>query len=122
MISLGSVFSPPMSPSIKGSLLSRFQGADGSRLLMEVLRSHRIFGGDTSILEEICGLLELQEINCGAEIITQTGADNDLFFILAGEFSTAVNGRPVALRGPGQHVGEMALIDPSARRSAQLLR
>jgi predicted nucleotide-binding protein len=56
-----------------------------------------------------------------ATIITQGGADNDLFFILAGSVEISVNGRPVARRGAGTHVGEMALIDPTVRRSATVV-
>jgi predicted nucleotide-binding protein len=35
--------------------------------------------------------------------------------------SIEVNGREVAIRNSGQHVGEMALIDPSARRAASVV-
>lgn len=54
-------------------------------------------------------------------LITQDAADNDLYFILAGRFSVQVHGREVAHRDAGQHVGEMALIDPKARRSASVV-
>ena len=52
------------------------------------------------------------------ELITQDGVDNDIYFILSGRLSIVVNGREVAIRKSGEHVGEMALIDPSATRSA----
>ena len=47
--------------------------------------------------------------------------DNDLFLILTGRLRVDVNRRKVAEGVPGQHVGEMALIDPSARRSATVM-
>jgi CRP-like cAMP-binding protein len=46
------------------------------------------------------------------------GDDNDLYFLLAGRYEIGVNGRIIAIRGPGEHVGEMAAILPSLRRSA----
>jgi len=48
-------------------------------------------------------------------------ADNDLFLILQGVFRIIVNSRDVAVRKPGHHVGEMAIIDSSAPRSASVV-
>ena len=44
--------------------------------------------------------------------------DDDLFLIISGDFAISVNGRRVATRGSGLHVGEMALLDPTSQRSA----
>jgi CRP/FNR family cyclic AMP-dependent transcriptional regulator len=46
---------------------------------------------------------------------------NDLFFILTGRVPITITGFKVAERGSGQHVGEMALIDPSQPRSASAI-
>jgi predicted nucleotide-binding protein len=54
-------------------------------------------------------------------IITQNGTDTNLFLILAGRVSVVVNGREIAIRQAGQHVGEMAMIDASAPRSATVV-
>jgi hypothetical protein len=43
---------------------------------------------------------------------------NQIYFILAGTFDVVVNGRRVAGRGAGDHVGEMAAVQPAQRRSA----
>jgi CRP-like cAMP-binding protein len=40
--------------------------------------------------------------------------------ILSGMFSVTVMGRTVASRTAGEHVGEMAVVDPEARRSASV--
>ena len=69
---------------------------------------------------ELAEQAEILQFESGDELIVQGGADNDIYFILAGRLSIVVNGREVAIREPGQHVGEMALIDPSATRSASL--
>jgi CRP/FNR family transcriptional regulator, cyclic AMP receptor protein len=52
--------------------------------------------------------------------MTQDAADRDLFLILSGTFSVIVNGRIVARRSAGEHVGEMAVVDPEAHRSASV--
>jgi hypothetical protein len=44
--------------------------------------------------------------------------DNDIYFILAGTFDVVVNGRRVAGRSAGDHVGEMAAVQPAQKRSA----
>jgi len=66
-------------------------------------------------------ILKLQKVSRGTEIIAQGRADDHLILILSGEFSIEVNTRPIARRSAGQHVGEMTLIDPSARRSASVV-
>ena len=48
----------------------------------------------------------------------QDDNDNDIYLIINGKVSIEVNKRPIASRLPGNHVGEMALIDPQAKRSA----
>lgn len=47
--------------------------------------------------------------------------DNDIYFVLASTFAVIVNGRRVALRRVGQHLGEMAIVDPVVRRSATVI-
>ena len=43
---------------------------------------------------------------------------NDIYFILAGVVSIRVSGREIAVRTAGQHIGEMAAVDPGQPRSA----
>lgn len=57
----------------------------------------------------------------GETLIEQGGDDNDLFFLLSGMLDVVVNGRRVAKRGPGAHVGEMAAVQPSQKRSASVI-
>ncbi len=54
----------------------------------------------------------------GSSIIEESAPDNDLYFILAGVVSIRVSGREIAARTAGQHVGEMAVLDPGRPRSA----
>src|SRR5437899_1094402 len=71
--------------------------------------------------EAIASEATVFECRPGTAIIRQGASDNPIYFIVAGSFSIVVNGRDVARRQAGQHVGEMALIDPAAPRSASVI-
>jgi predicted nucleotide-binding protein len=64
---------------------------------------------------------EVLEAQAGAQIIEQGDADNSIFFVVSGAVEIKVNGRPYATRGPGSHIGEMSVVDTTARRSASVL-
>jgi CRP/FNR family transcriptional regulator, cyclic AMP receptor protein len=101
-------------------LIARFQGDEGRRLLAETLRAQRMICAcaPADITADLLDLVTLREISRGETLLTQGDADNDMYFVLAGAFSVLVNGREIARRSAGQHIGEMALVDPSACRSA----
>lgn len=103
------------------SLLPRFQGENGDSVLTEVLCNQLLIRGEMSVCEEFKKAIELLELKDGDLLIQQGGADNKLYFILSGSFSVNVNGREIAMRVPGQHVGEMSLIDHTSRRSASVI-
>jgi predicted nucleotide-binding protein len=64
---------------------------------------------------------ELLEVPAGTAFITQGDQASDVFFIIAGKVEVRVNGKIVANRFPGDHVGEMAAIEPSQPRSASVI-
>jgi CRP/FNR family transcriptional regulator, cyclic AMP receptor protein len=58
------------------------------------------------------------EVSDGSTIIEQGAEDNDVYLIIAGAFDILVNGRKVARRLADDHIGEMAAIQSTQRRSA----
>ncbi|MCO8125130.1 nucleotide-binding protein [Stieleria sp. TO1_6] len=102
-------------------MIERFQGEDGRRLLTEVLCDLGIVNGNETVAAKLTEVAQLHELESGDVLITQDAEDNDIFLIVSGSLTIEVNGRPVATRNAGTHVGEMALIDPKARRSATVL-
>lgn len=104
-----------MSPS---RLIDRFTGENGPRLLVECLRSQWIVGQDEVVANALATNATLRELEAGEVLIRQGDADNDIYFVLAGKLKVLVNGREVAMRGTDQHLGEMALVDTSLRRTA----
>lgn len=99
----------------------RFRGDAGRGNLLDALMQQAMVGGNRDLSAEIADHVELLEIAEGETLITQGADDNDLFLIIAGAFRIEVNGRDVAMRGRGDHVGEMALIEPTQRRSASVI-
>ena len=102
-------------------MLPRFTGAGGRNALIEVLQTHApVLVHDLGIATRVADCITLRELAHGDVLIRQDGTDNDLFFVLSGMFRVFVNGRDIAERGVGQHLGEMAIIDPSLHRTASV--
>jgi len=99
-------------------MLKRFQD---SRTLLEALCSQPFVAGDEKFAAELAKSGKLEDWAPGEVIIKQGASDRDLFFILLGQFSIFVNNREMAQRVAGQHVGEMALLDHKALRSATVI-
>src|SRR5271165_7559317 len=103
------------------SIIARFEGDEGRRRLVDQLRKQMITGGDSTVAAEIAAVAQILQVPPGDVLIRQDAADNDLFLIISGSLRIIVNGREVAIRGPGEHLGEMAIVDPSAARSASVV-
>ena len=99
----------------------RFAGVEGHRLLVDVLRDNKLVTGNAALAEEIADAGELLDLTEKAVLIEQDRDDNDVYLILSGAFVVLVNGKPVARRTIGDHVGEMAAIQPTQRRSATVM-
>jgi CRP/FNR family cyclic AMP-dependent transcriptional regulator len=104
---------------MRESILKSFQGSEGRRRLVNALISQPLIR-DKDLAAAVEGYLKLEEIYAGTNLIKQGASDTDLFLILSGEFSVAINGRVVARKKAGEHVGEMAVVDPLAPRSASV--
>jgi predicted nucleotide-binding protein len=99
-------------------LIERFEGERGAELLVDTLLEQKIVAGNKSLAEAIASLVPPVGVTAGSEIIRQGTATNDLFLIVAGAFDIIVNGRTIARRSAGDHVGEMSAVQPTLRRSA----
>ena len=99
----------------------RFTGERGRRLRVEALVAQRLVSGNHELAEELADRAEVPAVSAGRTLISQGADDNDIYFILAGTFDVVVNGWRVAGCGAGDHVGEMAAIQPDQRRSATVI-
>jgi Cyclic nucleotide-binding domain len=102
-------------------IVDRFTGEDGPRILGDALSTQPTLHGIPDAVEELIGLVELRVFAPGATILKQNESDNHIGFILAGSVSIIINGRLINSRKAGQHIGEMAFIDASTRRSATVV-
>lgn len=102
-------------------MIERFQGDDGRRRLVAVLTEHRLVANQTEFAERLVASGELMELPTGTAFINQLDHTSDVFFIIVGKVEIRVNGKFVANRFSGDHVGEMSAIEPSQPRSATVI-
>jgi CRP/FNR family cyclic AMP-dependent transcriptional regulator len=101
-------------------MIGRFTGDTGKKNLIDALIQQKILAGDRAVAERIASNGEVVQFNDGETIVEQDGCDDVVFFIINGKSEVFVNHQHVATREGGTVVGEMAAIDPAARRSATL--
>jgi CRP-like cAMP-binding protein len=102
-------------------VIERFEGKGGRRLLLEAMKAQQLVARRVPLANALVERLTLAELAPGAVLIEEGAADNDLYFVLAGAVSVQVGGIEVGAREAGQHVGEVALLDPTAPRSATVV-
>jgi len=102
-------------------MIERFRGDRGHRILLETLEAQRMFAGSLKSREEAAERGELVEFQPGETLIEQGAKTNEVYLILAGSCDVIVNGRRIGVRGPGNHVGEMAAVQPTQPRSATII-
>jgi len=105
---------------MRESLLKSFQGSEGRPHLIDALILQPLIR-DNDLAAAVEPYLELEELLAGTNLIKQGASDTDLFLILSGAFSVAINGRVVARKKAGEHVGEMAVVNPLTPRSASVI-
>ena len=104
----------------KNGILSRFEGERGKELILSSLRDQAIILGNHEAANEILARGQLTHFDKGDLLIAEGDWSNEIIFILAGRVETSIFGFKIAERVERQHVGEMALIDPSKSRSATI--
>lgn len=102
-------------------MIERFEGESGRRLRVDVLAAQKMVCGNRALAEELADRVRFRTLKAGEALIEQDADDNEVYFVLAGTCDVVVNGRKVGKRGPGDHLGEMAAIQPAQRRSATVL-
>ncbi len=99
-------------------MILRFTGRGGKNRLIEALREQQLVGGSAQIARQLAKYAECKNLRSNRNVTKEGNSDNDIYFILSGSVSISVKGREIAKRTAGEHIGEMALIDKTAVRSA----
>lgn len=102
-------------------MIERFKGKEGKRKLIDALLGQKCVHRTPEMSDELADLVTLKELKVNDVLIQQDAEDTDMYFILAGKVKVVVKDRLLAERTAGEHVGEMALIDPKAKRSASVI-
>lgn len=102
-------------------MLYRFEGEAGKRVRLEALATQKMVAGNRELAEQLEGRIKLRLLQPDELLIEQNGADNDVHLVFSGALNIVVNGRIVGRRGPGDHVGEMAAVEPTQRRAASAI-
>ena len=106
---------------IESPVFSRFSGARGKELIVETLKDQTTVFGNAAAAGELSDRGTLACFREGEILVREDDWANDIIFILAGRVEITITGFKVAERRAGQHIGEMALIDPSQPRSASVV-
>ena len=101
-----------------GELLKKLRDLQGRTPLVECIKAQSLVRGEEELAQMLADLVRVEEVPFGTAVIVQGSSDHDLIFILAGDFFVVVGRQVIARRTAGNHVGEMALVDPDAPRSA----
>lgn len=88
------------------------------RRVARVLGALPLCQANPGLCEALLQRGRLVRFEAGATLIDQGAEDRTVFFVLRGDVDVRVHGHLVAVRPAGQHVGEMAAINPKASRSA----
>jgi CRP/FNR family transcriptional regulator, cyclic AMP receptor protein len=110
---------PAGQKGMEKSLLNQFEGSEGRRRLIGALTLQPLIR-EQNLAIVMARRLKLQAVPAGTNLIQQGAPDTDLFLILEGTFSILIDGRIVARKRDGEHVGEMAVVDPHTPRSASV--
>lgn len=98
-------------------------GTGSSRARVELLREHALFRGlSDATFHLLSEELALETAPPGQVLVTEGEMANDMFVILDGEVEVLTHGKHgrvcVALLGPGDWVGEMAVIETQPRSAS----
>jgi predicted nucleotide-binding protein len=103
------------------AMIDRFTGLQNRQKRINAIKKQAIVRNNDQVarlLEKKIDLIEFQPNNT---IISQGDQDDDLYLVFAGRVSVRANRREIAIMGPGDHFGEMVVIEPSATRSASVI-
>jgi len=103
------------------SAMPRFTGKTGRRNLLNAICAQRAVANDRSLARRLISSGSVHTLPANRTVVRQGGADNDIYMLVFGSVSIVINKREIAVRSAGTHVGEMALLDSTARRSATIL-
>ena len=102
-------------------MIESFRGEEGFKKLVEEILKQKIVFDNEELAQALAQSCFLFNHAPNSTIISHNGTDNDFCLIISGHVSIQVNGKEISQRVSGDYVGEMAVIDPTCLRSADVL-
>lgn len=102
-------------------MIEKFLGTKNKQKRINALSEQYIINGSSDFAAYFADNCEVLGYSKGIKLIEQDGTDSDLYFIIMGSVDIVVNDRPIAIRNKHIHVGEMALLDDTTKRSAVVI-
>ncbi|MEE9222484.1 MAG: cyclic nucleotide-binding domain-containing protein [Nitrosomonadaceae bacterium] len=102
-------------------MIESFRGDEGFKRLVEEILKQKIVYDDEELADALAQSCFLFNHAPNSTIISHNGTDNDFCLIISGQVSIQINGKEIAKRVSGEYVGEMAVIDPTCLRSADVV-
>jgi CRP/FNR family transcriptional regulator, cyclic AMP receptor protein len=102
-------------------MIHRFTGTNNRQKRINALKQQAIVRDNEEVARLLEKRVELIEFEPNQTIISQGDHDDDLYMVFAGRVSVRANRREIDIMGPGDHFGEMVVIEPSATRSASII-
>jgi CRP/FNR family cyclic AMP-dependent transcriptional regulator len=98
----------------------RFEGSGRSKLI-DALLHQEFVSGDADLANALAGRGAIDEFQKGDTLIIEGSEDDDVYLLISGSVAVVIKGNQIITRKAGQHVGEMAAIEPAQRRSASIV-
>lgn len=102
-------------------MIESFRGDEGFKRLVKEILKQKIVYDDEELADALAQSCFLFNHAPNSTIISHDGTDNDFCLIISGQVSIQINGKEIAKRVSGEYVGEMAVIDPTCLRSADVV-
>jgi CRP-like cAMP-binding protein len=102
-------------------MIESFRGDEGFKRLVEEILKQRIVFDNEELAIDLAKSCFLFNHAPNSTIISHNGTDNDFCLIISGHVSIKIDGKEIGKRVSGDYVGEMAVIDPTCLRSADVV-
>lgn len=89
--------------------------------LSALLKKQKLVQGSDALATALADKVSVEEVSKGTVVMEEDTQGDDMLFILSGKFSVIVGATKLSEFGPGNHVGEMSVVDAETARSASIV-
>ena len=96
------------------AMIKRFDGREGMRKLVNVLKQQELISNDRTIARNFALAAKVRAVEEGKDLYVQGQAGrNSVFFLLSGKLRVLVNENCVRIASAGEMVGEFPILEPA---------